>query len=124
MPNNKNNLGVLVKLEAGGTGQNPELETWKRNLVKGIVVIKIVKVGIKGEELLTETTRFTNSQNAVSEKDFLALESNFQNWSINMASKYNVFLEIQRGAGIPKKRIKNKTLIANNFLNAQIHSTC
>lgn len=88
---------LYKKLEAGGTGQNPELETWKRTLGKGIVVIKIVKVGIKGEELLTETTRYTNSQNAVSEKDFLALESDFQKWSKSMAAKYNVFLEIQRG---------------------------
>lgn len=85
------------KLEAGGTGKNPELEAWKRNLAKGIVVIKIVKVGARGDELLTETTRYTNSQNAVSEKDFIALESDFQKWSKHMVSKYNVFLEIQRG---------------------------
>lgn len=85
------------KLEAGGTGKNPEIEAWKRNLGKGIVVIKIVKVGTNGDELLTETTRYTNSQNAVSEKDFLALESDFQKWSKTMASKHNIFLEIQRG---------------------------
>ncbi|MBK1718951.1 AIPR family protein [Thiocystis violacea] len=85
------------KLEAGGTGKDPELEAWKKNLGKGIVVIKIVKVGLRGDELLTETTRYTNSQNAVSEKDFIALESDFQKWSKNMASKYRVFLEIQRG---------------------------
>ena len=85
------------KLEAGGTGKNPELETWKRSLGKGIVVIKIVKVGLHGDELLTETTRYTNSQNAVSEKDFLALESDFQKWSKSMAARYKVFLEIQRG---------------------------
>jgi hypothetical protein len=85
------------KLEAGGTGKNPELEAWKRSLGKGIVVIKIVKVGVRGDELLTETTRYTNSQNAVSEKDFIALESDFQKWSKTMATKYNVFLEIQRG---------------------------
>src|SRR5665811_8479 len=88
---------IRDRLEAGGTGQNPELEAWKRSLGKGIVVIKIVKVGIGGDELLTETTRFTNSQNAVSDKDFLALESDFQKWSKSMASRYDVFLEIQRG---------------------------
>ena len=85
------------KLESGGTGKNPEIEAWKRNLGKGIVVIKIVKVGTNGDELLTETTRYTNRQNAVSEKDFLALESDFQKWSKAMASKHNIFLEIQRG---------------------------
>lgn len=85
------------KLEAGGTGKHPDIETWKKRLGNGIVVIKIIKVGANGNELLTETTRYTNSQNSVSEKDFIALESDFQKWSKNMASKYNVFLEIQRG---------------------------
>lgn len=88
---------LYKKLEAGGTGINQELEAWKSTLGKGIVVIKIVTVGVNGTELLTETTRFTNSQNAVHEKDFLALETDFQNWHKNMGTKYNVFLEIQRG---------------------------
>ena len=88
---------LFRKLESGGTGANAHHEAWKRTLEKGIVVIKIVKVGTQGEELLTETTRFTNSQNAVSEKDFLALESDFKNWARKMASQHNVFLEIQRG---------------------------
>lgn len=106
---------LFKKLEAGGTGQNPELETWKRNLGKGIVVIKIVKVGINGDELLTETTRFTNSQNAVSEKDFLALESDFQKWSKNMASKYNVFLEIQRGGWDSQKAYQKQNPDSRQF---------
>jgi hypothetical protein len=96
------------KLEAGGTGKNAELEAWKRSLGKGIVVIKIVKVGIKGDELLTETTRYTNSQNAVSEKDFIALESDFQKWSRSMALKYNVFLEIQRGGWDSQKAFQKQ----------------
>ncbi|MBF8275344.1 MAG: abortive phage resistance protein [Candidatus Brocadiaceae bacterium] len=103
------------KLEAGGTGKNPELETWKRNLGKGIVVIKIVKVGIRGDELLTETTRYTNSQNAVSEKDFIALESDFQKWSKNMASKYNVFLEIQRGGWDSQKAYQKQNPDTRQF---------
>lgn len=88
---------LLRKLESGGTGTDAELEAWKDRLSKGIVVIKIVKVGTNGDQLLLETTRFTNSQNAVSDKDFVALESNFQKWAKNMSNKYNVFLEIQRG---------------------------
>ena len=103
------------KLEAGGTGKNPELEIWKRTLGKGIVVIKIVKVGIRGDELLTETTRYTNSQNAVSEKDFIALESDFQKWSKNMASKYNVFLEIQRGGWDSQKAYQKQNPDTRQF---------
>jgi hypothetical protein len=100
---------VLYKrLESGGTGKDLELEAWKKALGKGIVVIKIVKVGAKGDELLTETTRFTNSQNAVNEKDFLALESNFQSWSRSMASQYSVFLEIQRGGWDSQKAFQKQ----------------
>ena len=103
------------KLEAGGTGKNLELETWKRSLGKGIVVIKIVKVGTRGDELLTETTRYTNSQNAVSEKDFIALESDFQKWSKNMATKYNVFLEIQRGGWDSQKAYQKQNPDTRQF---------
>jgi hypothetical protein len=106
---------LYKKLEAGGTGLNDELEAWKRNLGKGIVVVKIVKVGAKGEELLTETTRYTNSQNAVSEKDFLALESNFQQWSKNMATKYNIFLEIQRGGWDSQKAYQKQNPTTKSF---------
>ena len=42
-------------------------------------------------------TRYTNSQNAVREKDFLALTSDFCSWQTEMASKYDIYLEIQRG---------------------------
>jgi hypothetical protein len=55
-------------------------------------------VGPEGEDLLTETTRFTNSQNSVSEKDFIALEEDFRKWTPLFNSRYGVFLEIQRGA--------------------------
>ena len=106
---------LYKKLEAGGTGLDEELERWKKNLSKGIVVVKIVKVGATGEELLTETTRYTNSQNAVSEKDFLALESDFQQWSKNMATKYNVFLEIQRGGWDSQKAYQKQNPSTKSF---------
>ncbi|APR34339.1 AIPR family protein [Paraburkholderia sp. SOS3] len=106
---------LYKKLEAGGTGLDDELEKWKKNLGKGIVVVKIVKVGTTGEELLTETTRYTNSQNAVSEKDFLALESDFQKWSKNMATKYNVFLEIQRGGWDSQKAYQKQNPSTKSF---------
>lgn len=88
---------LTKKLDSGGTGTNPEFEKWYKKLEKGIVVLKIVKVGFQGETLLNDTTRYTNSQNAVSEKDFIALETNFQSWARAMSSKYGVYLEIQRG---------------------------
>lgn len=110
--------GVLFnKLEAGGTGTDEELEKWKQKLEQGIVVIKIVKVGSKGDELLRDTTKFTNSQNAVSEKDFVALESDFQKWSKSMANKYDVFLEIQRGGWDSQKAYERQNPDTKKFID-------
>jgi hypothetical protein len=83
---------------SGGSSPSEEQKQWERRLQEAVVVTKIVVVGPEGEDLLTETTRFTNSQNAVSEKDFIALEEDFRKWTPIFNSRYGVFLEIQRGA--------------------------
>ena len=85
------------KLAAGGTGGNAELDAWKLRLARGVVVVKIVKVGTADAALLNEITRYTNSQNAVSEKDFVALHNDFQMWALEIADKHHIYLEIQRG---------------------------
>lgn len=90
---------VLYKrLEYSGSKKNDEIEEWKLKLNEGIVIIKIVKAGEDGDELLKKTTEYTNSQNSVGPKDFISLDKNFQSWSPKMQEKYNVFLEIQRGS--------------------------
>lgn len=94
---------LYKKLENIGSGRNEELEFWKNKLSKGVVITKVVKLGSNGEELLNNTTKYTNSQNAISAKDFIALEKNFQEWSVEMQNRYNIFLEIQRGAWDSKK---------------------
>jgi hypothetical protein len=85
-------------LKSGGTGYDPEFQSWQERAQKGIVVTKIVRVGESGEELLQNITRYTNSQNAIKEKDFLALVSDFRRWKQDMDEKFGMFLEIQRGA--------------------------
>lgn len=106
---------LYKKLEAGGTGTNPDLEEWKTRLQKGIVVVKVVKVGENGEELLTNTTRYTNSQNAVGQKDFIALEGNFRVWAKEMGNTYNIFLEIQRGGWDSQKTLQRTNPTAKHF---------
>ena len=110
------------ELEAGGTGTNETLEAWKNRFLQGVVVTKIVKVGTHGEPLLQEITRYTNSQNAVKEKDFLTLTSDFRSWANQMEEEHNVFLEVQRGGwesrrALQKQRpeIKQFTQAANAF---------
>lgn len=86
------------KLNSGGTAPSTAQNEWQTRLSTAVVITKIVVVGTEGEELLTETTRYTNSQNAVGEKDFIALEKDFRTWAPLFNSRCGVFLEIQRGA--------------------------
>jgi len=86
------------KLDSGGTGKDADIEKWKKNAGKGMVVTKIVKVGETGEDRLKDIARYTNSQNAVRDKDLLALTGDlFRNWQRQMAENHDVYLEIQRG---------------------------
>ncbi|WP_234913763.1 AIPR family protein [Sinorhizobium medicae] len=103
------------RLSAGGTGVNPETETWKLRAAQGAVVAKVVKVGDSGEALLQAITRYTNSQNAIREKDFLALTSDFKTWQTELARKYNVYLEIQRGGWDSQKALQNTNRDAHQF---------
>lgn len=86
------------KLNSGGSSPTSTQIRWQSQLDNAVVITKIVVVGTEGEELLTETTLYTNSQNAVVDKDFIALDKDFRNWAHAFNSKYGVFLEIQRGA--------------------------
>ena len=85
------------KLETGGSKLDPKLEAWKAKAQNGVVIAKIVRVGTSGEVLLQNITRYTNSQNAVKDKDFITLDDGFHHWKNEMASRYQIFLEVQRG---------------------------
>ena len=82
------------KLDAGGTGESATIDEWAARAARGVVVAKIVK-GSSAE--ITEITRFTNSQTAVRDQDFITLRSDFKAWANAMAARHGVFLEIQRG---------------------------
>ncbi|QDM40805.1 AIPR family protein [Altererythrobacter sp. TH136] len=103
------------RYSAGGTGVNPEIEEWKARAADGAVVTKIVKVGAAGEQLLQAITRYTNSQNAVREKDFLALSSDFRSWQVGMAESYGIYLEVQRGGWDSQRALQNANPSTHQF---------
>ncbi|CUJ34014.1 AIPR family protein [Achromobacter xylosoxidans] len=103
------------RLSAGGTGVNPETDAWKLKASHGAVVTKIVKVGGNGEALLQAITRYTNSQNAIREKDFLALTGDFKAWQSELADRYDLYLEIQRGGWDSQKALQNTNPNAKQF---------
>lgn len=108
------------KTKSGGTGKDRELDDWKARVHKGSVVVKIVRVETpNSNELLHNITRFTNSQNAVKDQDFLALESGFLLWKRELEHE-RIYLEIQRGGSDAQKaRQKNKTKTRfDHFINA------
>lgn len=107
---------VLVeKLDTGGTQLSSETQHWKDRLEQGIVIVKVVKVGPQNEIELTNITRFTNSQNSVSRQDFIALEGNFRTLAAEMASKYNLYLEIHRGGWESQRLLQKQSLHAPQF---------
>lgn len=85
------------RFDTGGTGSNPALDVWREQVETGVVVTKIVKVGAEGEDMLHAITRFTNTQNAVRERDFLALHGDLRTWKSRLEGAHGIYLEIQRG---------------------------
>ena len=84
-------------VDSGGKGSSDTRSDWIDKAGRGVVVTKIVRVGTHGEDLLQDITRYTNTQNAIRDKDFLALSSDLKSWKSEMEHKYGVYLEIQRG---------------------------
>ena len=82
------------KFEAGGSGDDPDIENWKQRLARGGLVVKVARSD--DAEVLNITT-YTNSQNQVRQRDFLALQGDFRRWASEMVD-YGVYLEVQRGA--------------------------
>lgn len=86
-----------ARFASGGTGDSAHLQEWRRRAEHSFVLVKLVKTGSDGDSLLADITRFTNTQNAVREKDFLSLERLLQEWATQLREKYRLYLEIQRG---------------------------
>lgn len=103
------------KLESGGKGFDPKLDEWRNRAKDGVVVAKIVRVGNFGEPLLQNITRYTNSQNAVKDKDFVTLDEGFHRWKREMASCYGLFLEVQRGGWDSQKALQKQNPRTHQF---------
>lgn len=103
------------RLEAGGTGTDEELEKWRKRAMRGVAVAKIVKVGVAGEEMLLDITKYTNSQNAVRDKDFIALNSDFRSWAAALEKQYDIYLEIQRGGWDSRRALQKQNPAMHQF---------
>lgn len=94
------------KLGAGGTGEATD-ETWRRKLDLGVVIVKIAKAS-GDANILRRITRFTNSQNAIRERDFIALDRDFREWQRDLEQTYDIYLEIQRGGWDSRKALQKQ----------------
>ena len=96
------------RLETGGTGTDSQTTEWRDKAGQGVVVAKVVRVETSRANLVGDITRYTNSQNAVREKDFLALQPDTGAWATEMAERYGVYLEIQRGGREARKALQKQ----------------
>jgi hypothetical protein len=103
------------KLESGTKGPDPKLDSWISKAKDGVVIAKIVRVGNVGEHLLQNITRYTNSQNAVKDKDFITLDEGFHRWKREMATRYDIFLEVQRGGWDSQKALQKQKPQTHQF---------
>ena len=92
------------KLNSGSSGESGATSQWRALAERGVVVAKIVK---SDSAQISDITRYTNSQNAVREQDFIALRADFSTWAVEMGSSYGIFLEIQRGGWESQKAYQN-----------------
>ena len=106
------------KLESGGSGSDPKLDDWENRAKEGVVVAKVVRVGSMGEHLLQNITRYTNSQNAVRDKDFVTLDEGFHKWKHEMAEHYGVFLEVQRGGWDSQRALQKQNPGIRQFVES------
>jgi hypothetical protein len=81
----------------------PLYQEWKDELENALVVVKIAETDENDSQSIREITKYTNSQTAVTAKDFLAVNDDFNNWQELMSEKYKIYLEIQRGGWISQK---------------------
>ena len=91
---------LTQKFESGGTGESEALEAWRERAKRGVVVTKIVE---SNNAEIGDITKFTNSQNAVKDQDFVVLRDDFRAWKSAMENHYGIFLEIQRGGWDARK---------------------
>jgi len=102
--------------KSGGNGSSSSFNKRKEKLEEGAVLIKIVALeDINNTDLLKNITRYTNSQNAVREKDFLSLETSFDEWKKQMAHR-GVFLEIQPGSWVAYKASQKRKKTPRNAI--------
>ncbi|WP_445307173.1 AIPR family protein [Microcoleus vaginatus] len=107
---------LFKKFESGGTGSSStEQKEWNEKLERGVIITKVVKVDADDEKLLNDITRYTNSQNAVKEKDFITLTSDFRTWAKKIEDQYDLFLEIQRGGWDSRKAFQRQNPTNHQF---------
>lgn len=90
---------------SGGTGVGGK--QWREKFDKAISIIKIAKVS-EDDELIENITRYTNSQNAIKDKDFIALNSDFTKFKKELAEKHKIFLEVHRGSWVAQLALQSK----------------
>jgi AIPR protein len=91
-------------------------EQWRIRYENALIVIKIAKVG-DDDKLLENITRYTNSQNAIKDKDFLALNSDFIKFKKDFVEKYQIFLEVHRGDWTSQLALQKKYPHTKPFFN-------
>lgn len=106
---------LRIKLDSGGTGSSPN-DDWNDRLDRSFVVVKVVTSASQGTT--DAITKYTNSQTAVRQQDFVSLEDDYRIWKPPFEEDYGVFLEIQRGGWDAQKARQKSRRSAKTYSEA------
>lgn len=76
---------------------------WKNELKKAIVIVKIIESKDNDKELIKNISVFSNNQENKTYKSLFATDRIFEKWQRQLADRYKIYLEIQRGGWISQK---------------------
>lgn len=97
---------VRKYLGAGLPKDHADVKSVTAKMKASVLVVKVIRP--ESEDEIGEITRFSNTQNAVYERDFVALEDQFQEWKQDVEMKHGRFLEIQRGSWEARVALEKK----------------
>ena len=106
---------LRLKLDSGGTG-TALVDDWSHRLDRSFVVVKVVTSASQGTT--DDITKYTNSQTAVRQQDFVSLDDDYRIWKPPFEEDHGVYLEIQRGGWDAQKARQKERRSPKNYSEA------
>lgn len=94
------------KLDAGLSIDHPDVIATTASMKAGVLVVKAISS--ESDIEIGDITRYSNTQNAIYERDFVAIHDKFQYWKKQLATEHGRFLDIQKGSWASQRALESR----------------